>query len=121
MSPTTARELNKLLAYWGIAPERDLFHGEGIALLANLVNYSAKVLSYEWYDYKAELVQEALECTNHSWLNNGIAYIETCVGQVSFHVFPEDEIMDTGRQPKPWSQIETQFYAVELIQEYLRA
>lgn len=94
--------------------------GEGLALLANLVNFSAKVVDEQYYDLKPAVINAAMVASNHCSLVDGIVYIETAVGQVSFHVFPEDEeIFDPRRTYDAWSYEETQFRAVELIESFL--
>jgi len=118
MNPDTVRELVNLVGLWGIPWSDEMINcGEGIALLANLVNWSAKVVDYEYYDLKEELVQEALlRCTN-SWQDGTVAYVETCVGQVSFHIF--DDMEDFGRTHGEWSQEPTQERANELLREWM--
>ena len=115
------RELQGLIASYGIPVCDELFvTPDGLALLANLVNLSAKTISEQWYDWKGLLVEMALQCHNHCWVNDGVAYFETCVGQVSFHIF-EDVDFDPQRHAEAWSGIETQYYAAELIIEFLGA
>ena len=122
--------LYHLLATWDLPSDPALFYGEGWALLANLVNLSAKTIDRDWYSYKNSLIRLALEECLDCWIDEeGIAYVETCVGQVSFHLVhnwwyeDEDEFEDlisyyTGRSGV-WDQGNTQEHAPELVAEFL--
>lgn len=117
------RDMATLLNVWGLPMDSSLFYGEGWALLANLVNCSAKVLDQKWYNWKPYLVQRALHEVMNAWFDEeqGIAYVETLVAQVSFHMNGDLEyypLPDTGRQGE-WSGEPTQFQAPYLIAEYI--
>lgn len=121
MDIETKRRCCKLLENNNLPAVSDIFEtADGLALLANLVNLSAKIDDYSLYNIKEDIVNEAAAMHHHCWLAEGIMYFETCVGQVSFHVFGDyQEPFDTGRSPKPWSGIETQFVAVDLIRDFM--
>lgn len=115
------RELQSLLSRYGLPMVEAMFHGEGIALLANFVNLMAKWDSEYWYTYKAWLVNRALtECTGWIDYDQAIVYLETSVGQVSFHMLDDIEaIEDPMRSVDVWEGPGSQGLAIELIQEYL--
>lgn len=122
--------------------ERMLFDDvDVIALVANLVNMLAKVDPYKetgwfdedceqfWYEIKAWLLEVILALDmDYPHLGvgfddmMGILYIETPVGQVSFHVMEErldDALIDSGfvRRGYEWSGIPNQFEAPNLLLE----
>jgi len=120
---STRRSLSRLLSLAGLPPgslEELLASGEGVALLANLVNWQAKVDNEGWYDYKPALVDIAVRNAINTWVADGVAYVETPVGQVSFHIWEEDDHFDPMRSGGgEWSGEPTQEYAVELLREFL--
>jgi len=119
------RELTALLNWWHFPTGTYATlaaTGEGLALIANLVNFSAKVINERYYDLKPQIVNEAAAKSNHSFYDDdqGIVYIETAVGQVSFHMFEDEgEVFNPLRTVERWSGKETQFRAIELIEEFL--
>lgn len=116
------REIRDLLNIWGLPAHEGLFHGEGLALVANLANLSAKVISEDFYDLKVELVNLAVRENAGGWLDfdSGIAYCETGEGQVSFHLFDDIwSIFDPMRTPDVWEGPGGQDEAPERIARYL--
>ena len=61
--------------------------GHGCALLANYVNFCAKEICTSFYDIKPALIERAISLMSPSdWFCDGdIAYLQTPMGQVSFH------------------------------------
>jgi len=61
--------------------------GHGCALLANLANNAAKEVCTSFYDIKPALIERAISLMSPSdWFCDGdIAYLQTPMGQVSFH------------------------------------
>lgn len=119
------REITELLNWWHFPTGTYATlaaTGEGLALIANLVNFSAKVVDPAYYDLKPGIVNLAAEKSNHCFYDDeeGIVYIETAVGQVSFHVSSDEiEVFNPHRTVETWSGIATQFRAIELIEEFL--
>jgi hypothetical protein len=121
-----AREALKL---WGLPVHPALFkEGEGLALVANLVNMSAKVVDERFYQIKADLVGLAFSSAFHCWeadgvayVETGVAYVETGVGQVSFHLWDEDwdYVPEVGRTPGEWAGGGGQARAWHMIVEWL--
>lgn len=100
------------------------------ALMSNLINWMAKIEDSEYYYCKPAFVKLAsnLAPDNKSGIKDGVAYVDTDVGQVSFHLF--DEIYDDMDEDiinqeidweyeKEWSGIPTQEHSFELLDEYL--
>lgn len=113
-----------LLRIWNIPAEPDFFHGDGWAVLANLANWSAKTIDEEWYDWKPLFVQRALDEALSAWIDGDdwetIVYVETAVGQLSFHVFIEDGVRDSFmRSPRGWSGEDNQPWAVACCWEFI--
>jgi hypothetical protein len=93
-------------------------------LIANLANYYAKTEDYGFYDAKDDLLSYLVRANPNVWSHgDGIVYIETPQGQVSFHVFNDsDEIAkEFGLDPtgRVWSEVEMQFIAEKLLAEYI--
>ena len=110
-----------LLTFWGIPPDPVFLNtGDGLALMANLLNWSAKVVDPDLYYYKPGLIDEAL---GHCLLagydeKEAVVYIETAVGQVSFHVdSAEHEWLPT--RPLPWAGYGAQQSAAAMCKAYL--
>jgi hypothetical protein len=64
---------------------------DGKALLAHLCNAAAKEFNPSFYEYKSDLIFQAIEGNPQAWQEDGIVYVETPVGQVSFHVFEGED------------------------------
>ena len=94
----------EVLAAWGLKPHLTAFlkSADGLALLAHLCNAAAKMIDSGYYQAKPLLVQFAAEAHPFAWHRDGIIYIETVVGQVSFHVFDGEEEHLPVR-PTPWA------------------
>ena len=101
------------------------------ALYANLVNRLAKTVSEEFYDCKPAFVRLAahLSPEGKSGEKDGVVYIDTDVGQVSFHMFDElydkidkedvANILVDWDYPKEWSGEPAQEIAIDLLLKYL--
>ena len=114
------QELDALLGYWKIQPDPSLFSPDGVALIANLVNLTSKT-DYDVYWLKDELCYWLTK--NHSQAHysadEGCLYVDTLVGQVSFHLPSCEHLMPlTGGEPR-WSGIEVQFDAPELLKQFV--
>lgn len=94
-----------------------------LPLVINLLNYSAKTIDDSFYDYKSKMIFFLIDVHNYTWGKNGIVYSETPMGQVSFHVFNNEDRLAKFKglhnRNRKWSKIETQFNAPELIQNYI--
>ncbi|MCX6784185.1 MAG: hypothetical protein NT141_03960 [candidate division WWE3 bacterium] len=114
-------DIKRLISLWQLPLDRALYEtGEGLALLANLANLSAKEIDPSFYDIKSTLIAHAQRLSDHCWANDGIVYFETVVGQVSFHVFDEDmEVLNPMRHTEEWIGWSTQEIAPELCYEFL--
>jgi hypothetical protein len=87
------RMAKEVLEEWKLERHLDRFlqHADGRALLAHLCNAGAKQFDYDLYYYKPDLIRLAAEGNPRAWQHEGIVYIETRVGQVSFHVFEGED------------------------------
>lgn len=114
-------DIKRLLSIWHLPLDQGLLEtGDGLALLANLANLSAKEFDEGFYAIKSTLIAHAQRMSNHCWSNDGIVYFETAVGQVSFHVFDEDmEVLNPMRHVEEWVGWATQAIAPELCFEFL--
>jgi hypothetical protein len=110
-----------ILAPYGLEQHLDRFFEDqdGIAILANLCNLAAKRFCYKYYEDKPWLIEEACRDNPLCWQSEGIVYIETRVGQVSFHAFcGEDEGLPEANG-KVWSEIPYQEHAPLVAIAYL--
>lgn len=113
------KDCDRLLDEVGIGGGREALFasGEGVALVANLVNWAAKTIHPSWYQVKERLVVEALEQSQDGWVEGNIVYIETPSGQVSFHM--KSEVKPTGLPAGRWDGCNSQLVAAEMICRYL--
>lgn len=104
VSKEIQRKVRKVLKAWNLQKELPRFVSspDGLALAAHLCNAAAKFISSEFYDLKSDLVREAAEAHVFSWHRDGVIYIETCVGQVSFHIFEDEDFYIEDRET-PWA------------------
>ena len=110
-----------MLCAWGAQSEtaRLLSSADGVALVAHLCNAAAKQICESYYQYKPMLVQYAAEIHSFSWHHNGVVYIETVVGQVSFHVFEDETEYLPERESGQWAGGFMQDAAYEMLQAFL--
>jgi hypothetical protein len=95
---------------------------ELIGLMANRINWLAKTVGYEFYDLKPVVLRLLEQYPESAWTADDIVYVETPVGQVSFHQPPASttEVLDVkGLVPGEWSGIPTQEFSAEILEEYL--
>jgi len=118
---TTA--VQEVLSAWGLRhyASRFLSSADGIALVAHLCNAGAKFVDDTLYDLKPLLVQYAAELHPFSWSRGGIVYIETVCGQVSFHIFEDEDMYLSVRCERsgPWAGGFMQDIALALAEEFL--
>ena len=97
-----------------------LASADGLAILANCCNFAAKVWDADFYTYKPVLIQAALHSSGvDAWASDGIVYIETMLGQVSFHALcGEDEGLPQANG-RTWSGVEYQFNACLVAQAFI--
>src|SRR5450631_889931 len=84
----------EILAHFNLEAyaDRFIYSPDGLAIIANCCNYAAKCHNYDLYQHKPYLVELATQNHPECWQEGGIVYVETCVGQVSFHsLYGEDE------------------------------
>ena len=98
---------------------------EALPLIANLANMYAKTIDFDLYDTKDHLLFYIAKNDKRAWSHgDGIIYVETDEGQVSFHVFNgQDDIANKyGLNPegREWSQEEIQFLAENLLYKYIK-
>jgi len=96
---------------------------------ANLINWSAKRVGIDYYDFKGLAVDVALllcdggvNCLlDEDDVDECIAYVDTDLGQFSFHVFDEPvvESVKWHDYDKGWECVPRQRYAVELISKWI--
>lgn len=129
------QEINRIifntLKYGGYSKYFNLFKDniELLPLVANLINYYAKVESYDWYEYKHILLKYMLDKHSFAWLDDEshIAYFETPYGQISFHVhyidlnYADLQTFLTSKENREWSGEEMQMNgkAIELIEQVI--
>lgn len=96
---------NQVLKAYGLQRELPRFLGcpDGFALLAHMCNAAAKFIDPDFYEIKGLLVQAAADAHPFAWHRAGIVYIETCVGQVSFHVFEDVDVSLLPVRQTPWA------------------
>lgn len=82
-----------------------LASADGLAIVAHLCNAGAKRIDDSLYAYKPLLVRVAAEAHPFAFARDGIVYIETPVGQVSFHIFHgEDALLPRAEaEHRPWA------------------
>jgi hypothetical protein len=83
--------------------QRFLSCADGLALVAHLCNAAAKFICSSFYEMKGELVEAAANAHPFAWHRDGVVYIETCVGQVSFHVFEDCDLDLIPERDTPWA------------------
>ena len=117
------KSAQRVLRTWGLQRYLPQFLAstDGLALLAHLCNAGAKFFDPSLYDDKPILVRYAAERHAFAWHRDGVVYIETCVGQVSFHVFGREGRHLTERSPDtgPWAGGWMQDMALEMAEEFL--
>jgi hypothetical protein len=96
-----------------------------LPLIANLANMYSKTINYNLYDIKDLLLFYIAKNDKRAWSHgDGIIYVETDEGQVSFHVFNgQDDIANKyglNSEGREWSQEEVQFLAENLLYEYVK-
>lgn len=94
----------EVLRAWGLGEfigDPRLETPDGKVLLAHLCNAVAKFDPF-FYGYKPGLIAAAAEVHPFCWKREGIIYFETCVGQVSFHVFGDEGSLLSERET-PWA------------------
>lgn len=93
---------------------------DGLALLANCCNFAAKSHDLDFYEHKPMLIEMATEDENaEAWQSCGIVYIETSVGQVSFHALDGEDIGLPEANGRVWSGLEYQFNAALVSRAWL--
>ena len=84
---------------------------DGIAILANCCNFAAKAWCDALYRYKPFLIRTAIERGTDAWAEDGIVYLETAFGQVSFHAFEDEAQGLPEANGRAWCGIPYQRYA----------
>lgn len=93
--------VNTVLDAWGLPYDQKFYSPDGLVVISLLCNAAAKGQEYgifpaypDFYDLKPVLIKAAAKRHTHVWKQDDedslIVYFETCVGQISFHVFPEE-------------------------------
>ena len=93
-----------------------------IGVVCNKTNWAAKTEGPEFYDLKVELLLILAKYPELAWTDNDIVYVETPVGQVSFHQPPwstVEVLEEKGLTPTEWSGVPTQEISHELMVEYV--
>jgi hypothetical protein len=123
---TTLEKTINLLKNYSIEMDFDgLSLGSVYILVTEACNWAAKTLNYSFYDFKEDLIKEAIEfCTDLEYgsvqdSNNEIIYLgNNEVGTASFHVFWNYNVPEW---PWEWSGVYRQSDAFDLlIDEELR-
>ena len=116
-------EIKSLFRDYGLQRYYGFFinHVELLPLVANLMNWAAKTISYSYYDHKDSLLRYIIEHYPRSWVDKdeGVVFFETSYGQVSFHVDDATilyaEKMGISSEGREWDRSNTQQGALELI------
>lgn len=102
-NPELKGAVEMILGYYGLALTSDLRSPDGIALVCNLVNWYSKTVDDQYW-VKDNLMIWLAE--NHPSARTSrykdILYVETAMGQVSFHIMGFDAVHDvvqTGGSP----------------------
>lgn len=118
--------VSNLLSFWSLSANADEIWNDptGAALLAQAVNASAKAVNPQWYDHKAAAVTRAVELNNFVDYDEaeGVVYIQTPFGQVSFHMIDEvNETIETATRlvPMKWDGLRLQEFAIGMLAEHL--
>ena len=95
-----------------------------LPLIANIANMYAKTIDNTYYDNKDIITQFLAKNHPGAWsMGDGILYIETPQGQVSFHVFSDQDTiaLKYGLDPfgRKWSEEEVQFISESLLKDYI--
>lgn len=88
---------------------------DGVALATNLANWSAKTLCPSFYGHKEMLIAWLVEYHPLVWQDRGVVYVETTFGQVSFHVFKDEDKLAPPAYGRAWTGEDTQQNAVALV------
>lgn len=100
--------------------DRFLACADGLALLANCCNCAAKWFDSDLYDYKPFLIRLAsMHPEADAWSEDGIVYLETGLGQVSFHAFYSEEQRLPEANGRTWSGLEYQMNAPLVAQAFI--
>lgn len=88
--------IKEVLRPWQLPWSDKFLSADGLAVAALLCNALAKFYCPSFYDYKPDLIRAAAERHNHVWKERDewgdmVIYFETVVGQLSFHIFPEED------------------------------
>ncbi|SRR6266702_3299606 len=103
----------EILAYFDLTDYVECFleSPDGLAVLANCCNCAAKCYDCELYEHKPVLINLATAFHPECWQVDGIVYIETSVGQVSFHALYGEDAGLPEANGRVWSEVEMQFNA----------
>ncbi len=95
------------------------FCPDGIVVLALLCNAVAKFVDESYYDYKSSLIAEAICQHGNCWQDNGVVYFETSVGQISFHVFDDEDRFLSSANGRNWKGGWMQDKAISIAEAFL--
>lgn len=112
---------HEILAHFNLDPYAHLFLAspDGLAILAICCNCAAKWYDPNLYEHKPDLVSLVTSTDIECWQEAGIVYIETCVGQVSFHaLYGEDKGLPEANG-RTWNGLEMQFNAALVAKAFL--
>lgn len=93
--------------------------GHGLAILANCCNAAAKWFDVAFYELKPFLINLACARLDDCWQHDGIVYIETSIGQVSFHALSGEDKALPGANGRTWSGLPYQMNAPIVARAYV--
>lgn len=100
--------------------DRFLNSFDSLALLANCCNCAAKWFDDDLYVYKPLLVRLAsLHPDADAWASEGIVYLETGLGQVSFHALWGEDAGLPEANGRVWNGLEYQMNAPLVAQAFI--
>lgn len=119
-----------ILSFCHLEQYTDFFlsSADGMAILAHLCNALAKQYEEEsddLYEWKPVCIEAAIlayrgeERYDAYWAENGIIYLETAYGQVSFHDFGSLWRALPDANGRTWDRRQTQKYALEFALAFL--
>lgn len=112
--------ISEVLKAWGLQKHTPKFFcADGYVILALLCNAAAKFIDDSFYDYKSMLIWKAINDHNSCWKDEGVVYFETSVGQISFHVFEDEDELLPAANGRQWLGGWMQDRCVEIAMAFL--
>jgi hypothetical protein len=113
---TPVEQAERWLREDGVQLDKTLPYAAWAVLIAEAVNWAAKVIDGEYYDLKPRVVDYVSQCVGvrGGWYGGAYYMYHYAVGVVSFHD-PHGEITASGCWPFPWSGVSRQEHVFECL------